>query len=141
MCNRFLAESASTKAPSRGDILWGKGKKFRFLDVAAPASPPTARQNQVPILSDIAPVRWRSLQDDLFPSGRRLPANVPWKASVRQSSQCSMNWLSSFFSFELSYQRVPLRRRLGGVPEAGDQLPPKPLAVPAFIVQNGRALS
>ena len=52
-----------------------------------------------------------------------------------------MNRLSSFFSFELSYQIVPLRRRLGGAPEAGDQLPPKPLAVPVFIVQNGRGLS
>ncbi len=52
-----------------------------------------------------------------------------------------MNRLAFFFSFELSYQRVQRQRRLGGVPEVGDQLPPKPLAVPAFIVQNGGALS
>ncbi len=39
-----------------------------------------------------------------LPVCRRLPANLPWKASVRQSSQCPMNRLSSFFSFELSYQ-------------------------------------
>ena len=52
-----------------------------------------------------------------------------------------MNRLSFFLSFELSYQTVPLKPPLGGVPEVGDQLPPKPLAVPALIVQNGRALS
>jgi hypothetical protein len=61
--------------------------------------------------------------------------------SARQSTPRPMNRLPFFFSFELPYQRVPPKRRLGGVPEVGDQLLPKPLAVPAFIVQNGRALS
>jgi hypothetical protein len=62
-----------------------------------------------------------------LPYSRRLPDNVPWGASVRQSTQCPMNRLSFFFSFELSNQRVPLKPPLGGVPEVGDQLPPKPL--------------
>ena len=79
----------------------------------------------------------------LFQDCRRLSfgANVPWGASVRQSTQCPMDRLSFFFSFELSYQRVPLKPPLGGAPEVGDQLPLKPLAVPALIVQNGRAFS
>ena len=44
----------------------------------------------------------------------KIPANVRGGRPLEQSSQCSMNRLSSFFSFELSCQRVPLRRRLGG---------------------------
>ena len=49
--------------------------------------------------------------------------------------------LHFFFSFELSYLAAPQEPSLGGVPEVGDQLPQKPLAVGAFIVQNGVAWS
>ena len=58
-----------------------------------------------------------------------------------KATQCPMNGLSFFFLFELSYERVPMKPPLDTVPEVGDQLLSKPLAVHAFIVQNGRALS
>ena len=48
-----------------------------------------------------------------------------------------MDRIHFFFSFELSYLAAPQEPSLGGVPEVGDQLPQKPLAVGAFIVQNG----
>ena len=52
-----------------------------------------------------------------------------------KGTQCPMYGLSFFFSFELSYQRVPLKPPLGGAPDVGDRLPPKPLAVPALIAE------
>lgn len=49
---------------------------------------------------------------------------------------------SSFpFSLELSYQREPPKPRPGGLPRLVVKLSQKPLAVPAFTVQNGRAKS
>jgi hypothetical protein len=52
-----------------------------------------------------------------------------------------MDRLHFFFSFELSYFRVPKKPRLAGHPEDVTQLAQKPLAVPTFIVQNGPAWS
>jgi hypothetical protein len=52
-----------------------------------------------------------------------------------------MDLPSFFFSFELSYLRVPEKPRLGGTPEADDQSSQKPLADHTFIVQNGPAWS
>jgi 4-amino-4-deoxy-L-arabinose transferase-like glycosyltransferase len=49
---------------------------------------------------------------------------------------------SSFpFSLVLSYQREPPKPRPGGLPRLVVKLSQKPLAVPAFTVQNGRAKS
>jgi hypothetical protein len=58
-----------------------------------------------------------------------------------KGTQCPMYGLSFFFSFELSYQRAPLKPPLGGAPEVEINRHQKPLAVLSLIVQNGRALS
>jgi hypothetical protein len=46
-----------------------------------------------------------------------------------------------FFSVELSYLKVPGKRRLGRPRRSSDQLTQKSLASPTFIVQNGPARS
>ena len=52
-----------------------------------------------------------------------------------------MDRSSFLFSLELSYQREPPKPRPGGLPRLVVKLSQKPLAVPAFTVQNGRAKS
>ena len=52
-----------------------------------------------------------------------------------------MDRLHFFFSFELSYLKSASESASGGAPEVCDQMQEKPLAVPTFIVQNGRAWS
>jgi len=60
---------------------------------------------------------------------------------MRRSAQCLVDRLYFFFSFELSYLRVPKKPRLGGAPEIGNQWSQKPLAVRTFLVQNGPSWS
>src|ERR1017187_9980731 len=70
-----------------------------------------------------------------------IPANPSMRSSVGRSSQCSVDRLHFFFSFEFSYLRVPRKPRLGGAPDIGNELSEKPLADRAFVVQNGIAWS
>ena len=64
----------------------------------------------------------------------------PWFASLLRAS-CSEQ-VARPRAIELSYHQRACRSLVwAGFPRSGDQLPPEPLALPAFIVQNGRALS
>jgi hypothetical protein len=75
------------------------------------------------------------------PRSRFIPANPSVAWTVRRRSQHPKDRLQFFFSFELSYLRVPTKPRLGGLPKISDRLSQKPLATRTFIVQNNRVWS
>jgi hypothetical protein len=58
-----------------------------------------------------------------------------------EGSQHPKDRLQFFFSFELSYLKMPMKPRLGGLPKINDRLTQKPLATRTFIVQNSLARS
>lgn len=59
---------------------------------------------------------------------------------VARRSQHPKDRLQFFFSFELSYLKMPMEPRLG-LTKINDRLPQKPLATRTFIVQNSLAWS
>ena len=72
---------------------------------------------------------------------RQKPANLSLGSSAERSPQGPMDRPHFFFLFELSYQREPAEGPSGRLPRLVVRFSQKPLAVPAFTVQNGRAWS
>ena len=75
-------------------------------------------------------------------SGRMVVLNRPiFHRGSPLVEALKVRWIGPhfFFSFEISYQREPLKPRLGGLPRLVTRFSQKPLAVPAFTVHNGRA--